>query len=311
MPTLLDKFKGAILGLAIGDACGYPVDFCKTKEELLSKTNGKGVTSLPSNALYSDDTQLSICVADSILEAKDDIDRIQPAFAKHFVLWLKTQKDETQNRMPSNTCISSASLLEDKKSIEASGFPNAIDCGSTCRTAPIGLFHHKIEKIVDFSIESSRVSHLNEICLCGAAANALITRFAIDNMPTGQWANEVIKIASISEDFNDTIKMAARFVAEDKPIDEVFSEKGFSENWQAHFTIASALYCCMTFPDNYKYAVLMAANIVGKSDSIACLVGGWMGAKLGIEAIPQEWVSAIENKSKLENLAIQLFEQKM
>jgi ADP-ribosylglycohydrolase len=62
----------------------------------------------------------------------------------------------------------------------------------------------------------------------------------------------------------------------------------------------------MARPTSYKDAVLLAANSVGDSDSIACIVGGWMGAKLGEDAIPEDWRKRIENASGLADLADEL-----
>jgi ADP-ribosylglycohydrolase len=58
--------------------------------------------------------------------------------------------------------------------------------------------------------------------------------------------------------------------------------------------------------DSYADAIIMAANTVGDSDSIACITGAIMGAKLGISNIPSDWVEKIENKTGLLEVADKL-----
>ena len=61
-----DKFRGCILGLAIGDALGYPVEFIFSLEDIDAITGGK--IELPDPAIFTDDTQMSLCVAQALVE---------------------------------------------------------------------------------------------------------------------------------------------------------------------------------------------------------------------------------------------------
>lgn len=56
----LDKFKGCLIGGAIGDALGYPIEFVKlTKNEKVTRYGGKGI--------ISDDTQMLLFTANGLL----------------------------------------------------------------------------------------------------------------------------------------------------------------------------------------------------------------------------------------------------
>jgi ADP-ribosylglycohydrolase len=67
--------------------------------------------------------------------------------------------------------------------------------------------------------------------------------------------------------------------------------------------VALAVYCVLRYPDDYTACVRRAANIDGDSDSVACIAGGIMGARLGLEAIPTAWRARCENAAYLDNLA--------
>lgn len=303
------KFRGCLVGLAIGDALGYPIEFIRTREDILTITNGAGVTTLPEPALYTDDTQMTICIAKALLSSGDDMDKFMAALTLEFVEWYKVQEtDRSQRRAPGNTCLSACSNLADGINWEAAGIPASTGCGSAMRSAPIGLFHSKIEKVVDFAINSSRITHPHELALCASVGTALLTNLALNDEPVGRWASELVRVASINHEFKDIIKLAAEKAAEHAEPDFVLSTECLGEGWTGHEAVASALFCCMMYPDSYKDAVLLAANTVGDTDSIACITGAWMGARFGIEAIPAKWIDDIEDRDALITLADSLLE---
>ena len=80
------------------------------------------------------------------------------------------------------------------------------------------------------------------------------------------------------------------------------------ESWVAEEAAASALYCYWRCPEDFRAAVLCAANTDGDSDSIACIAGGIMGARLGWSAIPEKWRLGVEDADALVDLADRLLD---
>lgn len=307
MSKLKDKFHGCFIGLAVGDALGYPVEFIRSREDILTITNGKGVIDLPEPALYTDDTQMTLRVAEALISAGQDMEEFMKALSKEFVAWHETQSDPKQRRAPGNTCLLACEHLKKGANWESSGIMASLGCGSAMRSAPIGLYHSgKIEKVVDFAINSSRITHPAELALCASVGTALLTALAMGDEPVGCWANELVKVASINQEFKGYIQLAAAHAAKRSDPDFVLSEECLGEGWMGHSAVASALYCCMMHPDSYEKAVLLAANTVGDSDSIACIAGAWMGARLGLEGIPASWQERIEDRAKLTLIANRL-----
>jgi ADP-ribosylglycohydrolase len=73
--------------------------------------------------------------------------------------------------------------------------------------------------------------------------------------------------------------------------------------WAAHEAIAAAAYILARHADDPREAVLEGANAPGDSDSIATLAGALVGARLGIKALPPEWVRDVERSAELLDLA--------
>ena len=69
--------------------------------------------------------------------------------------------------------------------------------------------------------------------------------------------------------------------------DEVAALRHIGEGWIGEEAVALALYCILRYPDSYVDCVRRGANTDGDSDSIACIAGGIMGARLGLGSHPR------------------------
>ncbi len=146
---LQDKCRGCLVGGAIGDALGYPVEFVYSFEEIRRKYGDDGITEYDMcypwleegirhyKALFSDDTQMTLYTAEGLLEAEDSGKQILPAIANAYIVWFggqvgkkvkipydsKLSKIDELNkrRAPGNACISALfSLNEGKEPMNAS-----------------------------------------------------------------------------------------------------------------------------------------------------------------------------------------------
>ena len=79
------------------------------------------------------------------------------------------------------------------------------------------------------------------------------------------------------------------------------------QGWAAHEAIAAGAYVFTRHANDPRTAILEAANTPGDSDSIATLAGALLGAHLGIDAIPSEWVNDVERSEALSQLAGEVF----
>lgn len=310
--TNTDRFVGCILGLAIGDSIGWPVEFVRSIDDIKTMFGPEGIKEPPLPAIYTDDTQMTLALANALLDSKeDDLDKFMDALSIRFVEWFDSQSKAEERRAPGNTCLAACNGLKSGRHWSVSGIPESCGCGSAMRSAPIGLLFSDTATITEYAISSSKITHGHELALCGSATTALLVRYAMDDIPIGCWGNELLKIVSINDYFKDLIRTTIQVAAEQRPPSFVLSNECLGEGWTGHEAVASALYCCLMHQNSYKDAVLMASNTVGDSDSIACITGAIMGAKLGVESIPKDWIERIENKDMLIEIAKKLLEKSL
>lgn len=304
-----DKFRGCILGLAIGDALGYPLEFIRSLEDIDAITGGKIDLSDP--ALFSDDTQMSLCVAQALIESEGMHEKFVGSLSKYFVKWFNTQNEGSPNkRAPGASCLAGCENLSNGIAWSDSGVSSK-GCGSAMRSAPVGLYWKSdMLKVIEWGRDSSILTHNDDTSMCSAAATALMVFLAMNDVPVGLWAFEMnTPLGGISQEFTTSIEKAARAAGERQDPWVVLRDDNLGEGWLGHETVASALYCAMMFPNDYVGAVSTAARTVGDSDSIACITGAIMGARLGIESIPTEWIEKIEAKDDLLAMADRLYEK--
>jgi len=145
-----------MFGLAIGDALGRPTEFLSLKD-IKSKYGVDGIQDLPESALYTDDTQMTIAIAEALIETGDqDVEPIMAAIRDEFIKW----RDSPENdRAPGKACLTGVSNMERGIHWSESGVPNSKGCGSAMRGAPIGyLYQHDPDKLKQVA-RASGISH--------------------------------------------------------------------------------------------------------------------------------------------------------
>ena len=120
MALHLKQAKAIMYGLAIGDALGFPTEFM-TLDRIKSKYGPSGIANLPDPALFSDDTQMSVAIAEALVGAGDkDIEPIMEAVKDEFISWLHSPEN---NRAPGNTCLKGVANMERGIHWSKSGLP--------------------------------------------------------------------------------------------------------------------------------------------------------------------------------------------
>ena len=160
----LDKIRGSLVGGAVGDALGYPVEFICSYEGIQKRYGENGITRLDTTqwwlpdeeksgkAWISDDTQMTLFTACGLLNAKAQGKAPKYAICEAYLEWYYTQvgrkssrhKDcwignlpELNNRRaPGNTCMTALQdILRGKDP-----YNNSKGCGGIMRTAPVALY---------------------------------------------------------------------------------------------------------------------------------------------------------------------------
>jgi ADP-ribosylglycohydrolase len=320
-PQEIDRYTGCMLGLAIGDALGYPAEF-RSREQIQREIGPRGITgflasqdprfsrpiivgTLHPPGTFTDDTQMSIAVAEGLLEAGAgaELDVTMETIARRFIDWSRSPDN---NRSPGATCMRGCENLARGISWREAGVAESKGCGSAMRVAPIGLFYDDLDWVETVARASSLLTHGHDAALEGAAAAALMVTMALRDMEPSSIHVEIgRRLGQRSADFDQRWAQVPEVLT--FPPERALSKAGLGEGWVAEEAVASAMYCFWRHPDDYGAAVLEAINTDGDSDSIGAIAGSVSAARLGRRCIPVEWSREVEAAGSLMELGEQLF----
>lgn len=297
----MSEAQAVLFGLALGDALGRPTEFLSLKQ-IKERYGATGIQEPPDPALYTDDTQMALALAEGLLDAglEADIDAQMNAIGRRFVAW----KNTAPARAPGNTCLAGVRHFEQGTPWRESGIAHSKGCGSAMRVAPVGyLYQHDTEKLVEVARASGVITHGHPAAVAASIAAAYLVKLALDGVHPREYMRRVLEITDgISEAFDQAIYRAgqAHFASEEHAL------KHIGQGWTGEEAVALALWCVIQYSDDYVACVRRAANTNGDSDSIACIGGGISAARLGLEVIPAAWRARCENRDYLVNLAARM-----
>jgi ADP-ribosylglycohydrolase len=295
-----EQAEAILFGLALGDALGWPTEFLNLPQ-IYSRFGAKGIQEPPNPALYTDDTQMTIALTNGLLDAGLDaeLDVQMDAVAKRFIEWKNSPEN---NRAPGNTCLAAVRRLESGLTWHDAGIISSKGCGSVMRVATIGyLYQHDEARLREVAMQSGIITHGHPAAVAGSIAAAYLVKLALDGLAPEDYLRRVLAFCDgISDDFDKAMIRISHVLGWGS---ETHAMRHLGEGWIAEEAVALALYCMLRYPDNYVEAVRRGATSEGDSDSIACIAGGIMGARLGLNAIPLDWRERCENKMYLSDLA--------
>jgi ADP-ribosylglycohydrolase len=218
---------------------------------------------------------------------------------RRFIDWLNSPDND---RAPGRTCISGVERYESGIHWDHAGIDHSKGCGSAMRVALIGYFYqHDKARLHAVAEASSSITHRHPTAIAAAVAAAYSVKLALDDVPPSQYLSRIMQFTGgMSEEMDAALYRVGHAGAW---TDEEAALNHIGQGWVGEEAVALALYCVIRYRDDYAACVRRAANSNGDSDSIACIAGGIMGARLGLDAIPAEWRLRCENRIYLEELA--------
>ena len=316
-----DQFVGALVGCAVGDALGAPLEGA-TREEIAKLTDltaefrptrRKKGWERPAGQ-YTDDTQLTNAIAKSMVDSGGvDGAAIAAEFAQ---LWESGEivgqgivADRAVKRLIAGVPWDEAAA------------PDDLDWnGSAMRVSPIGLWNFDdAEALARDATTSSIVTHRHPLAIAGAIAIARAVAYAskeavidaADFLQTtsrsiaGQSPEFAAHILALRDwlDLDETEALQAIAAASgQKP-----HPKGFGISVQVEATVLASFYAFLLHPTDYCATVERAIGAGGDVDTTAAIAGAICGAHNGVEAIPQRLVSSVKDSDAIQDLGARLF----
>ncbi|WP_328746011.1 ADP-ribosylglycohydrolase family protein [Streptomyces sp. NBC_00285] len=332
MTTILTKraATGTLVGLALGDALGFPTEF-NSVPSILAKCGPWREMQLSTPAIVSDDTQMTLAVARGLRTAMDrgvlGSDMAEPV-RREFIAWNRSPEN---NRAPGNTCLRACDLLErtdlpwqDASQIGSKG------CGANMRVAPVGLVPGlSDEQRAGAAQLQAALTHGHPTALAASDLTARAVRLLTRGAEPGELVGMLRSYAEANRGRYHQRWLGDLWTRSQDPTSGQFIARGWDEclaildrlddavrtaspeedpclatgaGWIAEEALATGLLCFLQFPEEPLTALRRAACTSGDSDSIACLTGAFAGAHLGAEAWPVEWADRIEYGSELVTL---------
>ncbi len=301
------SFLPIFFGLALGDALGWPVEFMKL-DDIRARYGPRGILEPPTPALFTDDTQMTLALAEALVESRDaDLESLMNVVSQKFVAW--SHHPDTPGRAPGNTCLGAVANLERGLNWREAGIKESKGCGSAMRAAPIGcLYQHEPDRLREVAHATGFATHQHPAADAACIAAAYLVKLALDGVHPQEFSRRMMEFCDgISDEFDAAILRVSHTLGW---ADTDAALRHIGEGWTGEEAVALAIYCCLKHPDNYVAAVRLGANIDGDSDSVASIAGGILGARLGLDAIPKAWIAKLERRDELERVTEALIARK-
>ena len=292
-----DRALGAFVGLAIGDALGAPVEFCRRDTfEPVTGMRAAGYFKLPAGA-WTDDTAMALCLAESLIEhpeldQKDLLDR--------FCLWADKGVNTSTGvcvGIGQNTLRVLGNYHRKGELFAPETRQKSDGNGAIMRLAPVAVRHWRAPlEAKRIAAQQSRATHYSDLSAGACEALAVILSAQINGgdwetaskpTPAGHWPDAIKAISA--ENWNGRDR-------------ESISSTGFVVH-----TLEAALWAVDT-TSSFSSAVLKAVNLGDDADSVGAVAGQLAGARYGLTGIPQNWLDVLIHRERIEAIGHQLFD---
>ena len=308
MSTIID----GVIGHAIGDAMGVPVEF-KDRDSLLYNPVKDMIRSYAGDkGTWSDDTSMEIATMDSFINCNGwDYDDIMT----NFYDWLNNAKYTARGNTfdVGRTCLRAIkSFYDGNTTALESGLSdiNSNGNGSLMRILPIAYysFYKKLpnnDEIYNLVKNISSLTHRHEIAILGCYIYVLYVMKLLNNIEKYE-AYEQIKKEDYSKFNKESLECYKRILNAD-----IFdnNKDNIKSSGYVVDSLEASLWCLLN-TDNYKDSIITAINLGGDTDTIAAITGSMAGIVYGYDSFPKEWVEVLARREYIENLCNE-FEEKL
>lgn len=338
-PTVRERYQGCLLGGAVGDALGAPIEFMQ-RAEILRRFGSEGLREMvPAYGrvgAITDDTQMTLFTAEGVLRGfvRQSLRGLcHPPSVIHYAYlrWLHTQGDALprdmefalsgwlieqkalfSRRAPGLTCLDA---LRKGARIGEPAHNASKGCGGVMRVAPIGMLFHALSRgrpetrgeqmtrAFELACDAAALTHGHPTGFLTAGAMAALVFELLDDVSLPAAIERVMPHLKARERHEETVAAlhaAVALAASD--VEPALAIEQLGEGWVAEEALAIGIYCALKAGD-LESAVVMAVNHDGDSDSTGLIAGHLMGATHGRSAIPERWLAPLELRTVIEEVA--------
>ena len=326
-----DRIRGCLIGGAVGDALGAPIEFWST-EQIRAEAGPLGIRDfLPTGfggarGLITDDTQMTLFTVDGLIRmltgqlmmgAEPALDVLHQAYLR----WLQTQDQHGPNaedrdgwlasqawlysrRAPGNTCLMA---LRAPGAIGQSARNDSKGCGGVMRSAPFGFLAQDRDAIYALTCRAAALTHGHPTGQHASGALALIIHALRAGSTVDGAVDTTLAFLGEQPDAEETRTSleAALALARDSSSVEPGTIERLGQGWIAEEALAMSAYAALVFPDpdGFRDAMALAVSHGGDSDSTGAICGNILGAAHGLAVVPRDLAEGIEGRDPILTVA--------
>jgi ADP-ribosylglycohydrolase len=301
-----NEVKSVLLGVAVGDALGVPVEFQSRQaisENPVTDMIGCGTYNLPAGT-WSDDSSLTFCLAEALTQ-KFDLNII----GQNFVKWYHDNFWTPHGIVFDIGIATSRAIAQLARGVQpdlAGGVSESSNGnGSLMRILPL-LFYlndKPIEERFNLTKQVSSITHghIRSVIACFyylEFARQILegeNKFEIYKNLQSEITNFLMNSPIVETE----IALFDRLLKND--IEKLPEKEIYSSGYVLH-TLEASIWCLLT-TDSFEEAVLRAVNLGEDTDTTGAVTGGLAGLLYGLDNIPEKWIQKIARYDDINDLA--------
>jgi ADP-ribosylglycohydrolase len=294
---MLDKFKGCLLGAAIGDALGMPNESSAPNLKKMKYGYRRPYKGHPNEGLspgqYTDDTQMMILVATLLADGKFNEER--------YVTALRELYARGNLRFPDGS-VSSVCEQQVKENVPRKGVKSTTS-GCLPIAIPFALAFPDMNEGCERSVRACNVTHTHPAAHAAISTVVTLLYHALHDSP------DPIGKAQHKAQVEDEVlggKIRNALVLEKEGMETETALLKIGNDVSVFQTLPIAFFLISRYshpPD----LLTVSANTGGNTDTIACLCGAYLGAARGIGALPADLLEGLEDRQRIELLGQRLY----
>jgi ADP-ribosylglycohydrolase len=309
-----DRILGALLGTAVGDALGMPIEGLSHSHV---RTYYKGIKEYRADdqrgdleaGQWTDDTQFTFALARVVAAHPDPAD--WPAAAAEAYVALRDRA-----RRWGETTTAAVDALADGAAPDAAGRPDRATDGAAMRAAPLGAWWAAAGEEREAAFAAVRavlgVTHRHPAALAAgwgqaAAVRHLLRRGGVEAFDrTAYWTEIVDQTAWAEDRLGDDARVSRRLRALADQLDAFPLDLRDACDGVAVWADEAWPFACAMVarrPHLLENTLLSGINVGGDADTTGAMMGAQLGALHGWAAVPDEWKEGLEACGRLEDEA--------
>jgi ADP-ribosylglycohydrolase len=298
-PSLADRMRGAIWGQFVGDAACLgshwiydPADLAQRYPAGLKGFEPPLIGHYHSGKAPGDQTHYGDAAL-LLLESVTELGRFDPVdFGRRFVSLMDSPQYSGYRDHATKATLVNFRLFRDAHPGEPFDFRQGADDdqpATATRLAPVVVAYFREEGLLEAVTTATRVCQNNERAIAYMRCHALVLSELFEGRDIPAAFETAARRCEATGGFGAEVSLKIREALRAKSLPVVEATLAFGQSCPLSGSFPAAAQAALAHSDDFATAILATARAGGDNAARAALVGAWLGASLGIQAVPADW----------------------